>query len=103
MFSRSAKKLPKSVTILPDNQTLEVTHGQTILESAMDAGVDLPYSCGVGSCKSCMVLLEEGKVTSLVELDYILEPDEIEKNYILCCQSLVEEESVIRLLRDETV
>lgn len=100
MFFKSVKEKPKTVKIYPGEQVLEVAHEQTILESAMDAGVYLPYSCGVGSCKSCMVLLEKGRVTPLVDFGYILEPEEIAKNYILCCQSLVEEDSVIRLINE---
>jgi ferredoxin len=98
MFFQSKKKVTRSITFMPTKQTALVEPGQTILEAAIESGIDLPYSCGVGSCKSCMVVLESGKITSLIDVDYILEIDEIEKNYILCCQSLVDENVVISLI-----
>jgi ferredoxin len=30
--------------------TLEVSDGETILDVALDAGVDLPYDCKMGVC-----------------------------------------------------
>ena len=31
----------------------EVEAGKTILEAALDAGVDIPYSCRAGTCTTC--------------------------------------------------
>ncbi len=98
MLFRSNKKETQFITFLPSNEKISIKADQTILESAIESNIYLPHSCGVGSCKSCMVLLESGKVIPLTRPDYVLERDEIEKNYILCCQSLVEEDAVIRIL-----
>jgi ferredoxin-NADP reductase len=40
-----------------------VAPGQTVLEAALAAGIDLPYSCSVGGCGTCLVRLSGGHVT----------------------------------------
>jgi ferredoxin len=42
---------------------LVVQPGRTVLEAAVSAGVDLPYSCSVGGCGTCLVRLADGHVT----------------------------------------
>lgn len=56
-----------------------------ILDAAMEHGADLPYSCKSGVCCTCRAKLVEGEVT--MEVNYGLEPDEIEQGFILTCQS----------------
>ncbi len=41
---------------------LEVVKGQSILETALDAGIDLPYSCQTGSCNTCKAEIIRGTV-----------------------------------------
>ncbi len=58
---------------------------ETILDSALDNDIDLPYSCQSGVCSAC-----QGKViTGTVSMDVSdgLSDDEIEEGYILSCQS----------------
>ncbi|GGM74869.1 hypothetical protein GCM10011609_08480 [Lentzea pudingi] len=38
--------------------------GQTLLDAGLAAGLPMPYSCTVGSCRECVVKLLAGKVTS---------------------------------------
>lgn len=58
---------------------------ESILDAAIDAGLDLPYSCKGGVCSTCRARLTKGKVEMTV--NYALEPWELEKGYILTCQS----------------
>jgi ferredoxin-NADP reductase len=39
-----------------------VPAGSTVLEAAIAAGVDMPFSCSVGGCGTCLVRLTEGQV-----------------------------------------
>jgi ferredoxin-NADP reductase len=39
-----------------------VPAGSTVLEAAVGAGVDMPFSCSVGGCGTCLVRLVEGRV-----------------------------------------
>ena len=59
--------------------------GQSILDAALQQGADLPYACKGGVCTTCKAKLTEGEVS--MDVNWSLEPDEIEKGYILTCQS----------------
>jgi ring-1,2-phenylacetyl-CoA epoxidase subunit PaaE len=62
-----------------------VAAGETIIEAAEAAGLELPYSCRGGMCCTCRAKLVEGKVEMAV--NYSLEPWELAAHYILTCQS----------------
>ncbi len=53
---------------------------ETILEAALSAGINIPYSCRQGSCKSCIIKKLSG------EIDYIKSDffQENQKNIISC-------------------
>ena len=57
----------------------------SILDAALDNGIDLPYSCKGGVCSTCRTMLTGGDVD--MALNYALEPWELEKGFILTCQS----------------
>lgn len=60
-------------------------NGPSILEAAMSQGADLPFSCKSGVCCTCKARLIEGEVE--MDVVYGLEPDEIDRGFILTCQS----------------
>lgn len=57
----------------------------SIVDAAADSGIDLPYSCKGGVCSTCRTLLKEGEVD--MAFNYALEPWELERGFILACQS----------------
>jgi ring-1,2-phenylacetyl-CoA epoxidase subunit PaaE len=59
--------------------------GHSILDAALKQGADLPYACKGGVCTTCKARLTEGRVE--MDVNWGLEPDEIEKGFILTCQS----------------
>jgi ring-1,2-phenylacetyl-CoA epoxidase subunit PaaE len=59
--------------------------GQSILDAALAHGADLPYACKGGVCATCRAKLVEGEVN--MDVNYALEPEEIEQRFILTCQS----------------
>ncbi len=59
--------------------------GQSILDAALNQGADLPYACKGGVCCTCKAKLLEGKV--VMDENWGLEADEVEKGFILTCQS----------------
>nr|MBS0036966.1 phenylacetate-CoA oxygenase/reductase subunit PaaK [Saprospiraceae bacterium] len=59
--------------------------GTSILDGAADTGADVPYACKGGVCSTCRAKLINGKVN--MEVNYALEEDELERGYILTCQS----------------
>jgi ring-1,2-phenylacetyl-CoA epoxidase subunit PaaE len=58
---------------------------ESILDAALKQGADLPYACKGGVCTTCKARLTEGKVA--MDVNWGLEEDEIEKGFILTCQS----------------
>ena len=62
-----------------------VGEGQSIIEAAESAGIELPYSCRGGMCCTCRARLIEGKVEMAV--NYSLEGWELAAGYVLTCQS----------------
>lgn len=72
--------------ILDDEETIvNVPAGTVILDSAIAAGMDPPYSCRSGICTTCRAKLLSGKV--YMDVSEGLTDDEIKEGYILTCQS----------------
>lgn len=68
-------------------------YGNTILEAATEMGADLPYSCKGGVCSTCRAKVVEGEVE--MDVNYSLEPEEVEAGYILTCQARPLTEKVV--------
>jgi ring-1,2-phenylacetyl-CoA epoxidase subunit PaaE len=62
-----------------------VAEGEAILDAALRAGVDLPFACKGGMCSTCRARLVEGEAA--MDVNYSLEPWELEAGYILTCQA----------------
>jgi len=56
-----------------------------VLEAAERVGVDINYSCRVGSCGECAVRLLSGEVK--MEVEDALEPQDKAAGVILTCQA----------------
>lgn len=76
-----------NVQVLLDGQTydVEVPPKKSILEAALDQGIDFPFSCQSGLCTACRGKLIAGEV--VMEEDEGLTDDEKQKGYILNCVS----------------
>lgn len=59
--------------------------GETVLDAALRAGLDLPWSCRGGMCSTCRARVTEGSVE--MEVNYGLEPWETAAGYVLTCQA----------------
>jgi ring-1,2-phenylacetyl-CoA epoxidase subunit PaaE len=79
---------PKAVAALiidGKRREVPVAEGEAILDAALRAGVDLPFACKGGMCSTCRAKLVEGEAR--MEVNYSLEPWELEKGFILTCQA----------------
>ena len=78
---------PKSreVTVIMDGEEFKFTvePDKTILETALDLDIDLPYSCQSGLCTACRGKCLSGKVK--LDEDEGLSESELEEGYVLTC------------------
>ena len=66
---------------------------ETILNAALRVRPDVPFACAGGVCGTCRAKVVEGAVD--MDENYALEPDEIERGYVLTCQSRPTTERVL--------
>lgn len=62
-----------------------VSARESILDAALRVRDDVPFACAGGVCGTCRARLVVGAVT--MTENYALEPDELERGYVLTCQS----------------
>lgn len=87
---------PKAVAALivdGKRKDVPVADGEAILDAALRAGMDLPYACKGGMCSTCRAKVIEG--TAQMELNYSLEPWEIEAGFVLTCQAHPTSERIV--------
>ncbi|MFC0581704.1 1,2-phenylacetyl-CoA epoxidase subunit PaaE [Micrococcoides hystricis] len=65
---------------------------ETILNAALRVRADVPFACAGGVCGTCRAKVVEGETE--MEANFALEPDEVEKGYVLTCQTRPTSESV---------
>ena len=75
------------VTVANTQQTVDCTATQTILEAAVAAGIDYPYSCATGNCGTCASHLDSGKVSMLPRGDAALSPQQAKAGQTLACRA----------------
>lgn len=73
-----------AVEIAPAGWRLEAPASQTLLRTALAAGIRLPSSCRNGTCRACLCRLHEGRVSYRIEWPG-LSADEKREGFILPC------------------
>lgn len=75
------------LTVVLDGRASSVTMrpGERVLDAALRARAELPYSCRGGVCATCRARVVEGEVR--MARDWALEPAERAAGYVLTCQS----------------
>ena len=76
-----------ALTILLDGKKHQMQMSATdkILDVALAAGLDLPYSCKGGVCCTCRAKVMQGSV--VMEKNFTLEKWEAEQGFVLSCQA----------------
>jgi len=89
-IDRAPEPVPEGaeVTLVIDQRrrTFVFDPGQpSILDAARATGIDVPFACKAGVCATCRAHLSAGEVT--MARNHALDPDELERGFILTCQS----------------
>jgi len=77
-----------SVKITLDDEEHDIkvhSDGEVILDAALNAGLDAPFSCKGGVCTACRAKVTKGSVK--MDSNFALTDGEIEEGFILTCQS----------------
>ena len=76
-----------TASIIHDGTSVGIAldEGEPVLDAALRAGLDLPWSCRAGMCSTCRARVTEGRVE--MRQNFSLEPWETERGYVLTCQA----------------
>jgi ring-1,2-phenylacetyl-CoA epoxidase subunit PaaE len=76
-----------ALTVVLDGKPhgLRMNRDQRVLDVALEAGLDLPWSCRGGVCCTCRAKVMEGSVQ--MDKNFTLEPWEMEQGFVLSCQA----------------
>ena len=82
------------VSVILDGETFDfsVKPGRRILETGLEEGLDMPYSCQSGLCTACRGKVIEGEV-STDEAEGLTQ-DELDEGYVLCCVGMPKTDEV---------
>lgn len=85
--ARRHASTPSTATVALRGQRgdVRITGTETVLEAALRAGLDAPYSCMGGACGTCRAKLTRGRVE--MDQNYALSAEQLTAGYVLTCQS----------------
>ncbi len=81
----AAKEVQMTVVVDGKEFEIPVSRDEHLLDAALGAGLDLPFSCKAGVCCTCRCKVVEGSAT--MDKNYTLEADEVAQGYVLSCQA----------------
>jgi ring-1,2-phenylacetyl-CoA epoxidase subunit PaaE len=84
-----------ALTVVLDGKPhqLRMNKDEHVLDVALSAGLDLPWSCRGGVCCTCRAKVMEGSVE--MSKNFTLEPWETEKGFVLSCQAKPTSDSLV--------
>jgi ferredoxin len=75
------------VRLEPTGLAYTAAPNQSLLESALAAGIEVPRSCRNGTCRACLCQLRTGQIRYRIEWPGV-SPDEKDEGLILPCVAL---------------
>ena len=73
------------ITLDGATRTITLSKDTSILDAALQNDMDAPFACKAGVCSTCRCRVTEGEVE--MAANHALEDYEVEKGYVLSCQS----------------
>lgn len=86
-----------NVEVSPGGESFSVKAGDNLLKAALEAGLQWPHDCRVGSCGTCKCTLKEGKVKELSDFAYVLDQEDLQSGMILACQAALRSDVVVEV------
>ena len=91
------------LTIIQDGFTRDITikkNHLSLVDAAMEQGIELPFSCKGGVCSTCRCKVVEGEVD--MDANFALEDYEVNMGFVLSCQSFPVTDKVVIDFDQET-
>ena len=86
---------------IQNRKEILVDMGNTILEAALEQGVNFPHGCKTGNCGACKSEKISGDIEMSPFSEFALDPEEEEKGMILACRSVPWSDCEIRIIDDQ--
>ncbi|UOD51147.1 2Fe-2S iron-sulfur cluster-binding protein [Orrella daihaiensis] len=83
--AEAAKDITMTLILDGMEHEIHLSDQDHVLDAALEAGLDLPYSCKAGVCCTCRAKVLEGSTT--MDKNFTLEGDEVEQGFVLTCQA----------------
>ncbi len=77
--------------------TFSTTEDQSILDGAIEHGVNFPYGCKNGFCGQCKALITEGEVEYENDIPPGIDQDEVDSGVALLCQCKAKTDVVLEI------
>jgi ring-1,2-phenylacetyl-CoA epoxidase subunit PaaE len=81
----SAKSVHMTIVLDGKEHEVVLSPDEHVLDAALNAGLDLPFSCKAGVCSTCRCKVTQGEVT--MDKNFTLEADEMAQGFALSCQA----------------
>jgi ring-1,2-phenylacetyl-CoA epoxidase subunit PaaE len=81
----AAKDIALTVVLDGKAHELHIGPDEHVLDAALEAGLDLPFSCKAGVCCTCRAKVLCGEV--VMDKNFTLEGDEMAQGFVLSCQA----------------
>lgn len=95
-----SKQIPR-VRISQAGRTIDVPPGSTILEAALDAGIDYPFGCQSGNCGACKSRLVNGEVAMAGYSEFALGAEEKARGLLLACRAMPQADSEVAWIEED--
>jgi CDP-4-dehydro-6-deoxyglucose reductase/ferredoxin-NAD(P)+ reductase (naphthalene dioxygenase ferredoxin-specific) len=95
-----SKQIPR-VRVSQAARTIDVPAGTTILDAALDAGVDYPFGCQSGNCGACKSRLVTGEVAMAGYSEFALGAEERARGLILACRAVPRTDSEVAWIEED--
>jgi CDP-4-dehydro-6-deoxyglucose reductase len=79
--------MPFQVRLQPSGHCFDAPAGRSLLDSALEAGLNLPYSCRAGTCRTCKGRVLEGSVDFGDPHPFYLSEEMKRQGFALLCKA----------------